>query len=143
MPERLKAFPTMESRRRVAQRVRDMPDHGGLDLAWPPVVESVERAEEKAVGPLTQHQHDLILSNLANLSLGGGSAAKVHGVTRQQQRQNEAKLCNDDNDKCESSEKKKEVVKVVKDVKEQRKGASNRVPKGFFTTLSIQNRQKS
>ena len=32
MPERLKAFPTLES------RVREMPDHGGLDLAWPPVL---------------------------------------------------------------------------------------------------------
>jgi hypothetical protein len=71
MPERLNAFPTLESRSWIAQRVRDMPDHGGLDLAWTPVVESVEGAEEKPVGPLTQHQHDLILSNLANLSLGG------------------------------------------------------------------------
>ena len=33
MSERLKAFPTLESRRRIAQRVREMPDHGGLDLA--------------------------------------------------------------------------------------------------------------
>ena len=111
----LKAFPTMESRRRIAHRVRDMPDHGSLDLKWP-LVESVEGAEEKPVGPLTQHQHDLILSNLANLSLRGKAAGKVHVVTRQQQRQNEAKLSNDDNDKCESSEKKKEVAKVVKEV---------------------------
>ena len=88
-----------------------MPNHGGLDLAWPPVVESVEGAEEKPAGPLTQHQHDIILSNLANLSLGGEAAAKVHVVTRQQQRQNEAKLSNDDDDgKFKSSEKKKEVA---------------------------------
>ena len=63
MPERLKAFPTLESRRRIARRVREMPDHGGLDLAWPPVVESVKGAEEKPAGSLTQHQHDIILSN--------------------------------------------------------------------------------
>jgi hypothetical protein len=60
MPERLKAFPTLESRRRIAQRVRDMPNNGGLDLAWPPVVEDVEGAEEKSTGPLTQYQHDEI-----------------------------------------------------------------------------------
>jgi hypothetical protein len=132
MPERLKAFPTLESRRRIAQKVHDMPDHGGLDLAWPPVVESVEGAEEKQAGPLTQHQHDIILSNLANLLLGGEAAAKVHVVTRQQQRQSEAKLSNDDdNEKCKSSEKKKEVVKVAMDVKEQRKRrVSQRVEEG-------------
>jgi hypothetical protein len=62
--------------------------------------------------------------------------------TWQQQRQNEAKLSNDDNDKCESSEKKKEVVKVVKDVKEQRKGASNRVPKGFFRIDKVVNHRE-
>ena len=38
MPERLKAFPTLESRSRIVQKVHDMSDHGGLDLAWPPVV---------------------------------------------------------------------------------------------------------
>jgi hypothetical protein len=38
--------------------VREMPDHGVLDLAWPPIVESVEGAEEKPAGPLTHHQHD-------------------------------------------------------------------------------------
>ncbi len=49
----------------------DMSDHGGLDLAGPPVVWSVEGAEEKPDGPSTlEHQHDIILSNLANLSLG-------------------------------------------------------------------------
>jgi hypothetical protein len=109
-----------------------MPDHGGLDLAWPPIVENVEDAEEKSVGSLNQQQHDIILSNLANLSLGGEAAAKVHVVTRQQQHQNEAKLSNDDTEKCKSSEKKKKVVKVAKDVKEQRKSTSNTVPKGFF-----------
>jgi hypothetical protein len=58
-------------------------------------------------------------------------------VTRQQQRQNEAKLSNDDdNEKCKSSEKKTEVVKVAKDVKEQRKGTINKVPKRI-----LQNRQ--
>jgi hypothetical protein len=51
MPERLKAFPTLENRRRIAQRVHGMPDHGGLDLAWSPVVESVEGAKEKPAGP--------------------------------------------------------------------------------------------
>ncbi len=50
-------------------------------------------------------------------------------VTRQQQRQNEAKLSNDDdNEKCKSSEKK-EVVKVAKDVKEQRKGTVRKCQK--------------
>jgi hypothetical protein len=63
---------------------------------------------------LTQHQHDIILGNLANLSLGEEVAAKVHLVTRQQQRQNEAKLShNDDNENCKSSEKKKEVVNLA------------------------------
>ena len=81
MPERLKAFPTMESRRRIAQRVRDMPNHGGLDLAWPPVVEDVDSAEEKPTGPLTQFQHDEIIRNIANLTLGGVAAAKAHVVT--------------------------------------------------------------
>ncbi len=53
---------------------------------------------------------------------------KVHVVPRQQQRQNEANLYNDDdNEKSKSSEKKKEVIKVEKDVKIQRKGTSNRV----------------
>ena len=33
MPERLKALPTLESRRTIAQRVCDMPNNGGLDLA--------------------------------------------------------------------------------------------------------------
>jgi hypothetical protein len=143
MPERLKAFPTLESRRRIAQRVRKMPDHGGLDLAWPPVVESVESAEEKPAGPLTQHQHDIFLSNLANLSLGGEAAGKVHVVTRQQQHQNEAKSSNDDdNEKCKSSEKKEEVVKVAKDVKEQRKGTSNKLPKGFFRIDRVVNHRE-
>jgi hypothetical protein len=32
MPERLKAFPTLENRRRIPQTVHDMTDHGGLDL---------------------------------------------------------------------------------------------------------------
>ena len=72
--------------------MRDMRDHGGLDLASTPVVESVVGAKEEPVGPLTQHQHDLILSNLANLSLGGQAVANVHVKSRQQQRQNEAKL---------------------------------------------------
>ena len=93
MPERLKAFPTLESRRRIAQRVRDMPNNGGLDLAWPPVVEDVDSAEEKPTGPLTtQFQHDEIIRNIANLTLGGEAAAKAHVVTRQQQRDHEAKL---------------------------------------------------
>ncbi len=56
----------------------------------------MEGAEEKPAGPLTQHQHDIILNNLTNLSLGGDTATKVHVATRQQQRQNEAKLSNDD-----------------------------------------------
>ncbi len=64
-------------------------------------------------------------------------------VTRQQQRQNEAKLTrqsNDDNDKCESSEKKKEVAKVVKevfkDVKEQRNAH------GFFRIDKVMNHRE-
>jgi hypothetical protein len=51
-------------------------------------------------------------------------------------------LSNDDNDKCEISEKKKEVVKVVKDVKEQRTGASNRVPKEFFRIDKVVNHRE-
>ena len=63
-------------------------------------------------------------------------------VTRQQQRQNEAKLSNDDdNKKCKSSEKK-EVVKVAKDVKEQRKGTSKKVPKGFFRIDRVVNHRE-
>ncbi len=62
--------------------------------------------------------------------------------TRQQQRQNEAKLSNDDNEICKSSEKKKEVVKVAKDVKEQRKGTSNKVPKGFFRIDKVVNHRE-
>ena len=77
MPERLKAFPTLESRRRIAQRMRDMPNHGGSDLAWPPVVEDVDSAEEKPSGPLTQFQHDEIIRNIANFTLGGEAAAKA------------------------------------------------------------------
>ncbi len=40
---------SLESRRRIAQTVREMPDHGvwGLDLALPPIVEGVEGAEKK------------------------------------------------------------------------------------------------
>ena len=77
-------------------------------------MDSAEGAEEKPAGPLTQHQHDIILINLANLSLGGEAAGKIHVVTRQQQRQNEAKLSNnDDNENCKSSEKKKEVVNLA------------------------------
>ena len=41
MPERLKALPTLVGRRRITQRVRDMPNHGGLDPVWPPEVEGV------------------------------------------------------------------------------------------------------
>ncbi len=78
MPERLKAFPTLESRRRIAQRVRDMPNNGGLDLAWPPVVEDVDSAEEKPTGPLTQYQHDQIISNIAHLTLGGEKQQRRH-----------------------------------------------------------------
>ncbi len=66
----LKALPTLESWKRIAQRVRD-PGHGGLDLAWPLVVESVDSAEEKPVGHLTQHQQERILSNISHLTLGG------------------------------------------------------------------------
>jgi hypothetical protein len=132
MPERLKALPTLESRRRIAQRVHEMPDHGGLDLAWPPVIDGVDGAEVKPAGPLTQHQHDTILNNLANLSLGGeAAAAKVHVVTRQQQRQNQARLSNDDDDGKSVSSEKKEVVKVGKNVKEQKKSTSNKMPRGF------------
>ena len=80
--------------------------------------------------------------SLANLSLGREAAAKVHVVTRQQQRQNEAKLSNDDNEICKSSEKKKEVVKVAKDVKEQRKGTINKVPKGFFRIDKVVNHRE-
>jgi hypothetical protein len=102
----------------------------------------VEGAEEKPDGPLTQHQHDIILNNLANLSLGGEAAATVHVVTRQQQRQNEAKLSKDDGDgKCQSSEEK-EVVKITKDVKEQRKGTSNKMPKGFFRIDKVVNHRE-
>ena len=61
--------------------------------------------------------------------MGGEAAAKVNVVTRQQQRQNEATLSHE---KDNTSKKKKEVVEVAKDVKEQRKSASNKVPKGFF-----------
>ena len=64
--------------------MRDMPNHGGSDLAWPPVVEDVDSAEEKPTGPLTQFQHDEIIRNIANLTLGGEVAAKTHVVTRQQ-----------------------------------------------------------
>jgi hypothetical protein len=39
-------------------------------------------------------QHDDIIRNIANLTLGGEAAAKTHVVTRHQQRQNEAKLAN-------------------------------------------------
>jgi hypothetical protein len=68
-----------------------MPNNGGLDLGWQPVVEDVDSAEEKPTGPLTQYQHDQIISNIANLTLGGEATAKAHVVTWQQQRQNEAK----------------------------------------------------
>jgi hypothetical protein len=79
---------SLESRRRIAQTVREMPDHGvwGLDLALPPVVESVEGAEKKPAGSLTQHQHDVILSNLANLSLGGEAAVKAAKDVKEQRK---------------------------------------------------------
>jgi hypothetical protein len=62
--------------------------------------------------------------------------------TWQQQRQNEAKLSNDDNGKCKSSKKKKELVKVAKYVKEQRKSACTRMPKGFFSIDKVVNHRE-
>ena len=136
MPERLKAFPTLESRRRIAQRVRDMPNNEGLDLAWPPVVQDVDSAEEKPTGPLTQYQHDQIISNIAHLTLGGAAAAKAHVVTRQQQRQNEAKLANTDADPSSKVDPSSTVTKVIRHDKKQ---TSYRAPKGFFRIDKIVN----
>jgi hypothetical protein len=74
-------------------------------------------------------------------SLGGGKQRADNALavvnTRAQANedrrcQNEAILSDDDNIQRESSEKEKKVTKVVKDVKEQRKSARNKVPTGFF-----------
>jgi hypothetical protein len=88
MPERLKTFPTLESRRRTAQRVHDMPDHGGLDLAWSPVVESVEGAEhEKQVcryryasgceESRKAHARNAGAPRMENYQAGAGASARV------------------------------------------------------------------
>jgi hypothetical protein len=74
-------------------------------------------------------------------SLGGGkqradnalAAVNTRAQANEARRcQNEAIVSDDDNIQCESSEKEKKVTKVVKDVKEQRKCARSKVPKGFF-----------
>jgi hypothetical protein len=109
MLERLKALPTLESWKRIAQRVRD-PGHGELDLAWPLVVESVDGAEENLVGNLTQYQQERILSNISHLTLGGEAAANAHVVTCRQQRQNEEQNLNEINEP--NSETNKEAERV-------------------------------
>ena len=119
----------------IAQRVREMPNNGGLDLACPPVVEDVDSAEEKPTGPLTQYQHDQIISSITKLTLGG-EAVKAHVVTRQQQRQNEAKLANTDADPSSKVDSSSKVAKVIKNDKKQ---TSNRMPKGFFRIDKIVN----
>ena len=89
------------------------------------MVEGVDGVEEKPTGPLMKYQHDQIISNIANLTLGGEAAVKTHVVTRKQQRQNEAKLENTDADPSNKVDSSSKVAKVIKDDKKQ---AGNRVP---------------
>ena len=100
------------------------------------MVEGVDGAEAKPTGPLTQYQDEQIISNIANLTLGGEAAAKTHEAaakahvaTRQQQRRNEAKLENTVADPSSKEDSSREVTKVIKNDKRQ---AGKRVSKGLF-----------
>jgi hypothetical protein len=114
---------------------------------WQPVVEGVDGAEEKPNGPLTQHQHEQIINNIASLTLGGEAAASAHVVTRQQQRQNEAKadtvadtITRQQQRQIEAkadtvadlSNKPASSSKATNVIKNDKKQTRSNIPKGFF-----------
>jgi hypothetical protein len=143
--ERLKALPTIKGRRAMISRCLEHPRQAGIELEYVPSLDcskqrtKLEDAESLPTQPLSQYKYEQQMTSPH--SLGGGKQRADNALaavnTRAQanearKRQNEATLADDDNIQRESSEKEKMVTKVVKDVKEQRKCARSKVPKGFF-----------
>ena len=143
--ERLKALPTIKGRRAMISRCLEHPRQAGIELEYVPSLDcskqrtKLEDAESLPTQPLSQYKYEQQMTSPH--SLGGGKQRADNALaavnTRAQanearKRQNEATLADDNNIQRESSEKEKKVTKVVKDVKEQRKRARSKVPKGFF-----------
>ena len=141
--ERLKALPTIKGRRAMISRCLEHPRQAGIELEYVPSLDcskqrtKLEDAESLPTQPLSQYKYEQQMTSPH--SLGGGKQRNALAAvnTRAQanearKRQNEATLADDNNIQRESSEKEKKVTKVVKDVKEQRKCARSKVPKGFF-----------
>jgi hypothetical protein len=143
--ERLKALPTIKGRRAMISRCLEHPRQAGIELEYVPSLDcskqrtKLEDAESLPTQPLSQYKYEQQMTSPH--SLGGGKQRADDALaavnTRAQanearRRQKEATLADDDNIQRESSEKEKMVTKVVKDVKEQRKCARSKVPKGFF-----------
>jgi hypothetical protein len=126
-------------------RCLEHPRQAGIELEYVPSLDcskqrtKLEDEESLPTQPLSQYKYEQQMTSPQ--SLGGGKQCADNALeavnTRAQanearKRQNEATLADDDNIQSESSEKEKKVTKVVKDVKERRKCARSKVPKGFF-----------